>query len=465
MKKLIPFLYIAFICVSFSFGQDKDKVKLVGHWEGKDIPPTSAYNNKYQDVWGFAQGEKEYAVIGTTLGTHIIDVTDPANLKEVVKIPGKATGKSIVHRDFHEHNGYLYMVADEGNSSLQIADVREISSTGKAPVVYDSNELIITSHNIFIDSSENLLYACGVANSSGRKHLVVYSLEDPAKPKHIKDFTLNYYHDIFVRNGIAYGNCGNSGLFVVDFADPTSPKQLGKLTSYPDKGYNHSGWTTEDGKYYFLADENHGMKIKSLDVSDLSDIKALTTFGSGVNKESVPHNLIVSGNYLYVSYYHDGFYVFDITDPRNPKIGGYYDTFASTNYSSYKGSWGIYPFLPSGNILMSDMQTGLYVFDVSDIVTGVDEDPVSSQQGKDNFLIQFNANTNNVVLINRFSKQGNFDVQLVDANGKVINETGYEFMGYGKKILSVNPNLEKGIYFVRIFNNEYSQSQKFVKVN
>ena len=33
------------------------------------------------------------------------------------------------------------------------------------------------------------------------------------------------------------------------------------------------------------------------------------------------------------------------------------------SYNSYKGAWGIYPNLSSGNIIVSDMQTGLYILD------------------------------------------------------------------------------------------------------
>ena len=46
-------------------------------------------------------------------------------------------------------------------------------------------------------------------------------------------------------------------------------------------------------------------------------------------------------------------------------IPGYYDTFEPNHHDSYMGAWGVYPLLPSGNILLSDMQTGLYVFEVN----------------------------------------------------------------------------------------------------
>ncbi|MBK9258031.1 MAG: hypothetical protein IPM42_21485 [Saprospiraceae bacterium] len=47
----------------------------------------------------------------------------------------------------------------------------------------------------------------------------------------------------------------------------------------------------------------------------------------------------------------------------NPEIVAYYDTEPSnTNYNqNYAGAWGVYPYLPSGSILASDIQNGLFV--------------------------------------------------------------------------------------------------------
>jgi hypothetical protein len=111
-----------------------------------------------------------------------------------------------------------------------------------------------------------------------------------------------------------------------------------------------------------MLDENHGFDIKLLDVSDFNNITVLSTFNSGVDTNSMAHNAIIKDILLFVSYYHDGLRVFNIADPTNPFQVLYYDTYLPNNHSSYKGAWGVYPNLPS-SILISDMQTGLYVFD------------------------------------------------------------------------------------------------------
>ena len=114
-----------------------------------------------------------------------------------------------------------------------------------------------------------------------------------------------------------------------------------------------------------MQDENHGYDVKIIDVSDLSNLTVLSTFNSGVDPNSMAHNGIIKGNLAFIPYYHDGLRVFDISDPSNPIQTWKYDTYTANDHISFKGAWGVYPYLPSGNIIVSDMQTGLYIIELS----------------------------------------------------------------------------------------------------
>jgi hypothetical protein len=112
-----------------------------------------------------------------------------------------------------------------------------------------------------------------------------------------------------------------------------------------------------------MCDETHGKRVKFVDVSNpLSSINVTDLKGvvSG-NTDHIPHNPLVHKNYAYVSYYYDGVYVYDISDRNNVKTSGYYDTYSGADGTGFKGCWGVYPFLPSGKILASDMYGGLFV--------------------------------------------------------------------------------------------------------
>jgi hypothetical protein len=62
-----------------------------------------------------------------------------------------------------------------------------------------------------------------------------------------------------------------------------------------------------------------------------------------------------------MSYYVDGTRVLDISDPTNPVEVGYFDTSDLTGL--FDGNWGTYAYLPSGYIISSDRNNGLFIFE------------------------------------------------------------------------------------------------------
>ena len=74
------------------------------------------------------------------------------------------------------------------------------------------------------------------------------------------------------------------------------------------------------------------------------------------------HNIYIrpETNLVIMSYYIDGTRVLDISDPTNPVEVGYFDTSDLTGL--FDGNWGTYAYLPSGYIISSDRQNGLFIF-------------------------------------------------------------------------------------------------------
>ena len=324
-----------------------DNINLLFNWSDSTLPINSL-GGSYTDVYGVAINGREYAVIGSTMGTHIIDVTIPTQCLEVAFVPGTFQGSGVTHRDFFSMDNYLYGVCDQGSSTLQIIDLTNLPNS--VSLVYNSDSLISTSHNMFIDTINKKLYS-----TNG----TVLDISNPINPAFL--FNMGFScHDLYVENDTGYFNCTSNGLKVYEMTTNT-PQYLGGLTSYPDQGTNHSGWK-EDNTYVF-ADENHGLSLKVIDVSDLSNLSVTALFNSGVDANSIAHNLIIRDDFVYVSYYHDGLQIFDISDPYNPIKAGYYDTYLPNNHNGYAGNWGVDPQLPSGIILVSDVQSGLFVLD------------------------------------------------------------------------------------------------------
>lgn len=432
------------------FGQVSLNIDSLYNWQDNSLPASAAHANRYNEIWGYAEGGREYAIIGSTAGTHIFDVTEPATSHEVAFVEGKVTGSVIVHRDFHDFDDYLYMVSDEGNSSLQIADLRFLPDS--APVVYDSGALFPRSHNIFIDSTSARMYVCG-----GPLQFAVFSLADPTSPTLLLNCPIDvpfwgpigYVHDVYVRNDTAYLNAGPNGLFVVDFNDINNPVMIGSMDVYPQSGYNHSGWLMEHKPYYVLADEDHGKDVKIVDVSDYQDIYVVDTISTNVNQYSIPHNPIFNGDYLYIAYYFDGVYVFDCSEPTDPELVGFYDTSTEEHQPGvYRGCWGVYPFLPSGTLLASDMQTGLWVLRVNQI-SGVED------ISKDARLTVYPNPTNSALNVGSFNGQP-LTYQIHDIAGKLV-QTGITL-----GTIDVS-GLQKGVYAVSVADEKGVASARFLK--
>lgn len=480
MRTLLLFL----LTIPFFSNAQPIELPLLGQWKDTTLVETIYYDGAYNEIWGLPVNNHEIAVIGSTMGTHFIDVTDPTNPIELPNtfVQGGGYGDQLVHRDFHDYRGYLFAVADElTTSTLQIIDIRDLPNS--TTVVYDNNEYLIRSHNVFIDSTQAKMYACGISTDTGAWDLSVFDISDPANPIELGVYSylagnvnLPYVHDIFVRDNIAYLNCGQQGFYVVDFTDTDNPMLIGSMTDYVQSGYNHSGWLDHQGHYYFMADETHGMDLKVVDVCTSDDIQVVNTFNTDSGIEtSIPHNLLLDCNYLYVSWYYEGVQVFDVSDPVNPVRVGYYDTSEEVDTDYFAGNWGVYPYLPSGNILASDMQNGLFILEnpfTPDCdnydATPCDNSIVSTSeiyqpiQSVHLFPQPATEQVNVAFHLEKSMDMVNFE--LVDLNGKVVGKWTHENLLAGAQVIPVqlSSSLNTGLYFLSLSNEEISSTFKVV---
>lgn len=402
-RSILPLL-TAFLFPLLLLAQEPVEATLLYNWNDTvNIPQNNWPGSRYNEVWGFDLNGREYAVLGSTLGMHFFDVTDPSNTVplEQAFVGGASQGVGHIHRDMKHYRNYLYTVADQGPSTLQVIDLSDLPNS--TSLTYDSDEFLVRAHNLYIDTLHARLYTCGVSTQNQGFSIRIFSLDNPAEPEfkpYTAQFEIPYVHDLYVEDHIAYLNCGNAGLYVVDFSDLSDVQLLGTLSDYVQAGYNHSGWMHETEPIYYMADETHGRDLKVVDVSDFNNMSVDTVFNGGASFPShIVHNLLVRGNYLYTSYYHEGLQIFDLEDSRNPKRAYYFNTYSGPLGTTYRGAWGVYPFLPSGNILVSDMQSGLFVFESIEATTTSSSEPainalpglnLSPNPATDQVLLEFN---------------------------------------------------------------------------
>ncbi len=346
---------------------------LRGSWQDQSLPTSAGL--RYNDVWGYASDDgREYAIIGSLNFTHFIDVTNPESPVEVHR---ESDPNSCIWRDFKTYGHYAYGVAEFCNAGLEIYD---LSTLPNPPIkVYDSNEFFTNAHNVWIDTTTARLHAVGLTD--GNDMITLDLSQNPQNPTLVAEISFldyGYVHDIHVVNNIAYTSHGSDRLLVIYNLD-ASTGQPTVISQIPSNGFNHSSWVTPDGSGIVMADETSNAPLIFADISDIENPVETATIKStllGPNG-SIAHNpFIVGDDFVAVAYYDDGLQIYNMDDLGNPFLAGYYDTDTITTVYRADGAWGTYPYLPSGNIINSDILFGLTVvqpsFPLRDCLSDVD---------------------------------------------------------------------------------------------
>ncbi len=337
------------------WAQDFLNIELLAQWSN-DTLIVGPGNVKYSDLWGFIYNEKKYAVVGSTEGSHFLQIKKN-HIEEVDFELGAFSSLLVQHRDYKRYRNYIYGVCDEGESSLQIFDMSYLPDS--VHKVYDSNEHFTICHNIFIDTSRAKLYACG-PNNTGLK---ILDISIPEQPKLLSNFNqVNYVHDCFVRNDTAFLNTGPDGLKVYNFANSNSPIEIGALSNYQEQGYNHSGWLDNSASTYCFIDETPGKKIKFCELNEgIENIKVDALFGTKSASNYVAHNIQIFNDFAFVSYYNEGLRVFDLTASPIKEVA-HFDTYPIESEFKLHGAWGVYVFEKDQLVIVSDRQGGVFSF-------------------------------------------------------------------------------------------------------
>jgi choice-of-anchor B domain-containing protein len=308
----------------------------------------------YSDCWGYtAPDGHEYALLGVDAGVSIVDITDTTNIAEVDFVPFV----SYSWYDIKMYHNYMY-VTSEGGHSLLVVDLSPLPAP--ASVVGQFTVFSSGPHNNFIDTETGILY--GVEDQHYDPSLRIFDIASPGNP--VELFTINTAnngtdsHDIFAQDSVLYIAEGfNPTIGIFDVSNPANPSLIQRL-NIPAAGYVHQVWVTEDNKYMITTEETGGKTVKMWDIQNINNISLLGQYLGG---SQLAHNAYIKRDYAYISHYESGLKVVDISDPNNITEVGYYDTYPQGETPNFHGAWGTYPFFSSGKILISDIETGLYV--------------------------------------------------------------------------------------------------------
>ena len=308
------------------------------------------------DVWGYEDElGNEYAIVGTSKGTSIVNVTIPTSPVEVFWLPGT----NSIWRDPCVYDDFAY-ITTEAQDGLQIIDLRPLPQSNSLPTaVYSGpvNNPWQSAHTCFIDEN-GIAYIFG-ANRGNGGAIMLDVKTNPMQPNELGFFDNWYVHDGFARNDTLYLAHIIDGFFsLIDVSNKSNPILLGTKTT--PNNFTHNIWPSADGKYVYTTDEVSGAYIAAYDISNPSNIIEADKIQSSPGAGIIPHNTHVKGDYLITSYYSDGIVIHDVSHPKNMIKVGSYDTYPGQS-TGFDGCWGVYPFLPSGTILAADITQGLFI--------------------------------------------------------------------------------------------------------
>lgn len=444
-------------------------VNLLSHLD-PEKDNTGNDGRKYSGCWGWYQAskQKEYAIVGTSSKTYFIDVTNPSS--PTISDSVKATKTGCTWRELKTYQNYCYIVSDDAPpNSFQIVDMQYLPDS--VHVVYNGTSYFERAHTVFVDKDK--LYCGGVTPlGSLTESMHMYSLATPSVPVLLRKLSqdipsISYVHDMYVNNDTIFASCGGQGLYVLKLLASNTFSLLSSYSGYPYAGYNHSSWLTANKKTLVMADEvPAGLPAKVLDAHDLTNITLVDTIRSHFS--ATAHNpYIVGNNWCWISTYQDGIYLYDISNPTNTAIYGYFDTHpqhgVNDNFSTnaYRGNWGAYTYLPSKIIIACDMQNGIFILDGDNnykgSVGGIDRNFIFS-----NVSLFPNPANDNVTLtvINQQSK--NLNYYLSNVLGDILEMQSISINDNIYKQEINTTHLSDGIYFVTIKGNHIYETKKII---
>ena len=367
------------------------------------------------DSWGWTDSStgKEYALMGLDNGTGIIDISIPTSPLYLGKIPTATEPSSW--RDLKVFNDHVFIVSEAEGHGMQVFDLKQLRglNTKKNFTADYTYTGYGQAHNIAINIETGYAYTAGSGVAgNGRPGFGIHALNiaDPLSPVlelQLPDF--GYSHDAQIINYKGpdsdyfdkeiYVGSNETKVVFVDVTDKTSPQLISEF--FYDDEYTHQAWLTEDHSFALLGDEldeldkstqpwslktNVQTRTIVIDIRDLDNPTLHFNYLS--DTEAIDHNGYVLGSNYYLASYTSGMRVIDIINIEQKSFSevGFFDTHADNHdhnlikntsnvwsdpgdhdgkkgqeIEAFNGAWNVYPFFKSENIIISDINSGLFI--------------------------------------------------------------------------------------------------------
>ena len=358
------------------------------------------------DCWGWTDSTtgREYAIMGVNNGTAFIDITDSTSPVYLGKLPTSTVESSW--RDMKVYNDHVYIVSEAFDHGLQVFNLTKLRGVESKQVFSADyvDKSFGNAHNIAINEDSGYAYIAG----AGLNGVYAFNLSNPLAPQlELEGSQFGYSHDaqIVIYNGPdqdylgkeIYIGSNEDRVVFIDVSNKNEPHLIS--TFLYDHQYTHQSWLTDDHKYALLGDEldeldsEYELKIDAktrtivIDLTDLDD--PVLHHNHEAETKAIDHNGYVNGTEFFLASYTAGLRVLDVLNIDQKSISelGFFNTFhdhsdhdhglpklttiknqdpgdhvgKKGNSEAFNGAWSVYPYFKSENIIVSDINSGLFI--------------------------------------------------------------------------------------------------------
>ncbi|KAK0752636.1 hypothetical protein B0T18DRAFT_388546 [Schizothecium vesticola] len=384
-------------CVNGKAGEYQcSNVDLVSFLRHQDMGSSTRKGN---DVWGWTSSTgREFGAVGQTDGAAFVEILADGSLVYLGRLPTQTSSSSW--RDMKVIGDFVYIGSEANNHGLQVFDMKKLLAVeaGSPKVFSISSDLTAhfegfgNSHNIVALEEKNLILAVGTGTSANcRGGLFMLDVSDPSSPKSVGCLSAGgYVHDsqCVVYTGVDSRytgreicfNYNEDSLDITDVTSKSSPITISS-TKYNGATYTHQGWLADDEMRFLLLDDeldeqkragpasNQRTTTYIVDVSNLEKPLFTGTYQSPAI--AIDHNQYVVNGLSYQANYGSGLRIIDVrslkTDPtgRGIREVGFFDCYPEDDSvggrADFTGTWSVYPYFKSGNILLNSIERGVFV--------------------------------------------------------------------------------------------------------
>ncbi|MEO0087526.1 MAG: T9SS type A sorting domain-containing protein [candidate division WOR-3 bacterium] len=356
-------------------------------------------------------------------GISIFDISEPSQIRLI----GTWQEDTVHYLQFKVDGNFLYTAGRSYTNKKRIFQIFDITNPENPRLI---GYFETTGMGAGVDKKGNYVYF--IHSDMRRKYnLWVFDISEPSRPRIVATCSLPYSGKISISDKYCAIAGWSKGVILVDISNPTNPVLVSRIRTPDIAVYSLK----------FRFPYVYFVEVTGFGVVDFSEPTnpVLVFYDTLINRfyEVRAWGIDISEDLAFISAGPKGVLVYDITDPKRPKLCGFHRTF----------EWAQMVFYNEGKICIADAG-GIAIFEY----TG------SHINQKKSFLSKKIKIKNNLLILgDEFEKVQNVNISIFNSLGQIL------------KIIKIKNKREiplfkikKGIYFILIETDKKKIKEKVV---